>query len=160
MREETGGGGVRVAFVHDFLVDVRGAERVLLALCDLLPAAARALVVTATEEFGIAAVGAPAAGRPVIARAEGGGRETVIAGESGTFSDRRDPDARAAAVASFDPLSVDPQACARNVERFDVARVRHGVRAVVDRALATVGRGENPARRRAPRRRAGLAWQA
>jgi hypothetical protein len=25
------------ALVHDFLVDVRGAERVLLALCDLFP---------------------------------------------------------------------------------------------------------------------------
>jgi glycosyltransferase involved in cell wall biosynthesis len=39
MTEETGGGGVRVALVHDFLVDVRGAERVFLALCDLFPAA-------------------------------------------------------------------------------------------------------------------------
>src|SRR4051812_9349529 len=31
--------GVRVALVHDFLVDVRGAERVFLALCDMFPAA-------------------------------------------------------------------------------------------------------------------------
>ena len=31
--------GQRVALVHDFLVDVRGAERVFLALCDLFPAA-------------------------------------------------------------------------------------------------------------------------
>ena len=29
----------RVALVHDFLLDVRGAERVFLALCDLFPAA-------------------------------------------------------------------------------------------------------------------------
>src|ERR687887_2341722 len=29
--------GSRVALVHDFLVDVRGAERVFLALCDLFP---------------------------------------------------------------------------------------------------------------------------
>src|SRR5215210_4153705 len=27
----------RVALVHDFLLDVRGAERVFLALCDLFP---------------------------------------------------------------------------------------------------------------------------
>jgi glycosyltransferase involved in cell wall biosynthesis len=121
--------------------------------------AARALVVTATEEFGIAAVEAQAAGRPVIALAEGGVRETVIEGETGTFYDRPEPDVLAAAVASFDPLSVDPQACARNAERFDVAHFRHGVRAVVDRALAAA-RGEAPARRRSPRRPAGLAWQA
>src|ERR671936_471999 len=31
--------GSRVALVHDFLVDVRGAERVFLALCDLFPEA-------------------------------------------------------------------------------------------------------------------------
>ena len=27
----------RVALVHDFLLDVRGAERVFMALCDLFP---------------------------------------------------------------------------------------------------------------------------
>jgi glycosyltransferase involved in cell wall biosynthesis len=122
-------------------------------------AAARALVVTATEEFGIAAVEAQAAGRPVIALADGGVRETVIAGETGTFYDRPEPDALAAAVAAFDPLSVDPEACTRNAERFDVAHFRHGVRAVVDRALAAGGR-DGPTRRRTPRRPAGLAWQA
>ena len=50
----------------------------------------RALVVTATEEFGIAAVEAQAAGRPVIALAEGGVRETVVEGETGTFYERAD----------------------------------------------------------------------
>ena len=39
MTEETGGGGARVALVHDFVVDVRGAERVFLALCDMSPPA-------------------------------------------------------------------------------------------------------------------------
>src|ERR1041385_5706674 len=29
--------GSRVALVHDFLLDVRGAERVFMALCDLFP---------------------------------------------------------------------------------------------------------------------------
>ncbi len=39
MAEETGPAGARVALVHDFLVDVRGAERVFLALCDMFPSA-------------------------------------------------------------------------------------------------------------------------
>jgi hypothetical protein len=52
---------------------------------------ARALVVTATEEFGIAAVEALAAGRPVIALDEGGVRESVEPGVTGAFYERNDP---------------------------------------------------------------------
>ncbi len=61
-------------------------------------------MVTATEEFGIAAVEALAAGRPVIALGEGGVRESVVEGVTGTFFERREPDALAAAVRAFDPL--------------------------------------------------------
>jgi len=94
-------------------------------------ARARALVVTATEEFGIAAVEAQAAGRPVIALRDGGLRETVIEGVTGAFFDRPDPDALAEAVLAFDVDAVDPQACVRNAERFGVARFRDGIRAAV-----------------------------
>src|SRR4051812_39638320 len=120
---------------------------------------ARALVVTATEEFGIAAVEAQAAGRPVIALADGGVRETVIDGETGTFYARPDPESLAAAVRAFDPEAIDPAACVANAARFDVSHFRHGLRAVVDRALAAE-RPAGPPRRRSPRRPAGLAWQA
>jgi glycosyltransferase involved in cell wall biosynthesis len=122
-------------------------------------ASARALVVTATEEFGIAAVEAQAAGRPVIALADGGVRETVIEGRTGTFYARPDPATLAAAVRDFDALAIDPQACVENAARFDVGHFRHGLRAIVDRALATE-RPAGPPRRRPPRRPAGLAWQA
>jgi glycosyltransferase involved in cell wall biosynthesis len=97
-------------------------------------AAAKALVVTATEEFGIAAVEAQAAGRPVIALRDGGVRETVIEGVTGTFYDRPDADALAAAVLAFDPGAIDPRACVRNAERFGVARFAEGMSAVVDAA--------------------------
>jgi glycosyltransferase involved in cell wall biosynthesis len=119
---------------------------------------ARALVVTATEEFGIAAVEAQAAGRPVIALADGGVRETVLEGDTGTFYARPDPAALAEAVVRFDALAVDPGACVANAARFDVAHFRHGLRAVVDRTLAT-RRGDSPSPRRSPRRPAGLVWQ-
>ena len=117
---------------------------------------ARALVVTATEEFGIAAVEAQAAGRPVIALAEGGVRETVLEGVTGTFYARPDPGLLAEAVRRFDALAVDPDACVANAARFDVGHFRHGIRAVVAQTLA--GRGDAP-RRRSARRPAGLAWQ-
>jgi glycosyltransferase involved in cell wall biosynthesis len=124
-----------------------------------LLASARALVVTATEEFGIAAVEAQAAGRPVIALADGGVCETVLEGETGTFYTQPDPGALADAVRRFDADAVDPAACVANAARFDVGHFRHGLRAVVERALASE-RPDGPARRRAARRRAGLAWQA
>jgi glycosyltransferase involved in cell wall biosynthesis len=117
-----------------------------------LMSSAKALVVTATEEFGIAAVEAQAAGRPVIALREGGVRETVLEGETGVFFDRPEPSALAAAVRGFDPLAVDPEACTANAARFDVGHFRHGLRALVDRALEA----ERPPRPR-PRRARGLA---
>jgi glycosyltransferase involved in cell wall biosynthesis len=97
---------------------------------------ARALVVTATEEFGIAAVEAQAAGRPVIALADGGARETVIDGVTGSFYDRADPDALVAAVTGFDPLAVDPAACVASARRFDVSRFQDGLRRLVGEASA------------------------
>ena len=50
-----------------------------------LYAAARAVVVPSMEEFGITAVEAQAAGRPVIAAAAGGALETVLDGRTGTL---------------------------------------------------------------------------
>jgi glycosyltransferase involved in cell wall biosynthesis len=117
---------------------------------------ARALVVTATEEFGIAAVEAQAAGRPVIALAEGGVRETVVEGRTGVFYREPTVAALAAAVEGFDAGAVDPAACRANAERFDLGHFRHGLRAVV--AEATAGaRPPRAERRRAPR---GLAVSA
>jgi glycosyltransferase involved in cell wall biosynthesis len=119
-------------------------------------ARARALVVTATEEFGIAAVEAQAAGRPVIALHEGGVRETVVEGETGTFFERPEPADLAATVRSFDALAVDSDACVANARRFDTAHFRRGLRAVVELALDGVG-SRRAARRRPPRRARGLA---
>ena len=120
-----------------------------------LLAQARALVVTATEEFGIAAVEAQAAGRPVIALAEGGVRETVIEGETGVFYEEASVDALSEAVTAFDVMGVDPEACMHNAMRFDVARFRTAMERVVDEALAA----HAPLRvqRRRPRRARGLA---
>jgi glycosyltransferase involved in cell wall biosynthesis len=119
-------------------------------------ARARALVVTATEEFGIAAVEAQAAGRPVIALHEGGVRETVIEGETGVFFDAPGPAALARAVLDFDALAVDPAACVASARRFDTAQFRRGLRTVVEHALDGLG-SRRAARRRPPRRARGLA---
>ena len=96
----------------------------------------RALVVTATEEFGIAAVEAQASGRPVIALAEGGVLENVVEGETGVFYGRNEPDALAEAVTGFDAAGVDPAACVASAERFGVDRFQAALARVVDQARA------------------------
>ena len=66
---------------------IRFTGRVSDAHAAQLMASCRAFVVTGMEEFGIAAVEAQAAGRPVIARAGGGLLETVVDGTTGCFWD-------------------------------------------------------------------------
>jgi glycosyltransferase involved in cell wall biosynthesis len=134
---------------------VRFAGRVSDAHAARLLASARALVVTATEEFGIAAVEAQAAGRPVLALADGGVRETVLEGKTGAFYEEPTVDALCAALAGFDPSAYDPVACVRNARRFDVARFDREMRQVVEEALGARDAGRVSAPR--PRRARGLA---
>ncbi len=87
---------------------------------------ARALVLTSIEEFGIAAVEAQAAGRPVIAKRGGGALETVIDGATGCFWSGG-PDDLASAVLGFDDAAVEPVACVKNAQRFDTRTFRRGM---------------------------------
>lgn len=80
-------------------------------LCELYARCA-ALLVPNVEEFGIAAVEAQAAGRPVVALAQGGARETVVDGETGVLVTGED-------AASFaEPLRDE------NFGRFDSSIIR------------------------------------
>ena len=130
---------------------VRFAGRVADDEAAAVLARAPALVVTATEEFGIAAVEAQAAGRPVIAIREGGAVETVVEGVTGAFYDSRDPESLAAVVREFDPVGFDPAACVRNAQRFDAARFRAGIRRTLADAQAAGPLSREARRRSAPR---------
>jgi len=108
-------------------------------VADLLRTA-QALVVTAEEEFGIAAVESLASGRPVIALRSGGVLETVTAGQTGVFyEDADDPRALAEAVAGFDVNLVDPKVCVTSAQRFGVGRFQQRLRAVVAETAANDG---------------------
>ena len=100
-----------------------------------LLATSRALVVTAAEEFGIAAVESLASGRPVIALGAGGVRESVREGVTGTYYDRDEPEALARVVEGFDPLAIDPAACVDAARQFGTDRFRDQLRRIVARAV-------------------------
>lgn len=113
------------------------------ALAELF-AEARAVLVPSVEEFGITAVEAQAAGRPVIAAAAGGALETVLDGETGLLVSPDDVDAFAQAITKIDRLDFDPARTALNAERFSVAAFKRHIAAQVTEALAE----QSPARSR------------
>jgi glycosyltransferase involved in cell wall biosynthesis len=89
-----------------------------------LYAQALAVVVPSTEEFGIVAVEAQAAGRPVIAAAAGGALETVLDGRTGRLVAVDDIEAFAEAIRTLDQLDFDPAEARANAERFSVERFK------------------------------------
>jgi glycosyltransferase involved in cell wall biosynthesis len=100
-----------------------------------LYAGARAVLVPGREEFGITAVEAQAAGRPVIAAAEGGARETVVEGETGLLVPLDDAGAMARAIAELDAAGFDPARAVEQAGRFSVAAFRERLAAAADEAL-------------------------
>ncbi len=101
-----------------------------------LYASARAVVVPATEEFGITAVEAQAAGRPVIAAAAGGALETVLDGRTGRLATPDDVDSFRCAIETLDELDFDPADAVANADRFSVAAFRRRLSEHVNETLA------------------------
>jgi glycosyltransferase involved in cell wall biosynthesis len=102
---------------------------------DELYASARAVVVPSVEEFGITAVEAQAAGRPVIAAAAGGALETVIDRETGLLARPGDVDAFTRAIEDVDAFGFDPARAVHNAERFSVAAFQRSLAAEVNMAV-------------------------
>ena len=98
-----------------------------------LYAGASALVVPNVEEFGIAAVEAQAAGRPVVALDAGGARETVIAGRTGLLVPPDDPTALARALRD-DLTRFDPQDIRAHAQRFSRETFQARLRDIVEAA--------------------------
>jgi len=103
-------------------------------LADLY-AGARAVIVPSMEEFGITAVEAQAAGRPVIAAAAGGAMETVIDGETGILARLDDVNSFRQAIEDVDKLDFDPIRAVQNARRFSVSIFQQHLSEEVSRAL-------------------------
>jgi glycosyltransferase involved in cell wall biosynthesis len=91
-----------------------------------------ALVVPNVEEFGIVAVEAQAAGRPVVAVGRGGVRETVIDDETGILVDGEDAASLAEPLNDVDFGRFDSEAIRSHAQRFSAASFRDRFRKVVD----------------------------
>ncbi|HEY2027924.1 MAG TPA: glycosyltransferase [Myxococcales bacterium] len=97
-----------------------------------LYARARFFVLPGEEDFGIAAVEAQAAGRPVLALGRGGAVETVVGGETGLFFSEPNVEAVRDAVAEMYRARWDPQRIRAHALRFDVARFRPELESAID----------------------------
>jgi len=113
-----------------------------------LYAGCRALVYPQEEDFGIVAVEAQAAGRPVIAFARGGALDTVIdldqadaaraAAPTGLFFHDQTPGALRSALDRFESRigEFDPARIRRHAEQFAPARFRAEILGEIERTLA------------------------
>lgn len=122
----------------EFLGRVRDQE------LEKLYARARALVVPNVEEFGIAAVEAQAAGRPVIGVRAGGVTETVVEEKTGTFVEPGNVTDLSRKLRTFDDDRFNPPAIRQHSRRFSAAAFRQRIRAEVERVASA------HVRRRAP----------
>jgi glycosyltransferase involved in cell wall biosynthesis len=100
-----------------------------------LYASAMALVMTNAEEFGIVAVEAMAAGRPVLAAAVGGALETVIDGETGRLVPAGDVEALARAIKETDFERFGPARIRAHAARFSRDAFKRRLRGEIERML-------------------------
>ncbi len=91
----------------------------------------RALILPGVEDFGMTAVEAQAAGRPVVALAGGGALETVIPGETGILFPAPTADALTAALSEAAAAEWDTARIGANAERFNRGQFLEGINAVL-----------------------------
>jgi glycosyltransferase involved in cell wall biosynthesis len=84
------------------------------------------------EDFGITAIEAMAAGRPVIAYPVGGALETVVPGVTGEFMREQSWEALADAVLDFKPEKYDSNKIREHVEQFSTDNFQKKIRSYVD----------------------------
>jgi glycosyltransferase involved in cell wall biosynthesis len=90
--------------------------------------------VAGEEDFGIVAVEAQAAGKPVVAYGRGGARETVLHGVTGVLFEEQTLDCVAEAIAACELLDIAPERLAASAARFSLAAFAEGLTEVLEAA--------------------------
>lgn len=97
----------------------------------------RALILPGVEDFGMTAVEAQGAGRPVLAARGGGALETVVHGETGLLWDIEDPEGLDRALAEATTRRWDSDAIMAHAGRFSRQVFLDGIRREVRTTLAS-----------------------
>ncbi|MEO8392793.1 MAG: glycosyltransferase [Chloroflexota bacterium] len=99
-----------------------------------LMARCKAFIFPGLEDFGITAVQAEAAGRPVIAYGGGGALDTVIPGKTGELFSEMTVENLMTVMQNFDASAYDPHVIRAHAERFDTAVFTQQITDYVSRA--------------------------
>ncbi len=100
----------------------------------------RALILPGVEDFGMTAVEAQAAGRPVIAARGGGTLETVVDGKTGLFFDPEDNESLPEAMMAVVGRSWDAGVILKNAARFAPERFMQEIEAQIAQVRAPTTR--------------------
>jgi glycosyltransferase involved in cell wall biosynthesis len=101
-----------------------------------LYAGAKAFLATAEDEdFGMTPVEAMAAGTPVVAFRGGGYLESVVSGRTGVFFGDYSVESLVSAVKRLDRISISPQACREQAERFSKERFKKEMESFVEKCV-------------------------
>lgn len=96
---------------------------------------AKGFVYPQVEDFGITAVEAMAAGRPVIAFGKGGAAETVVPGKTGTYIDAQTWEDIGDAIIRHRASDFDPNAIRQHAEKFSSAKFQDNLLEQIARIL-------------------------
>ncbi|MGL4635493.1 MAG: glycosyltransferase [Beijerinckiaceae bacterium] len=96
----------------------------------------RALVFPGEEDFGIVPVEAMASGRPVLAYARGGAKETVVENLSGLFFEEQTVESLIDGLERMDRMSVDPQGIILHANQFSEVAFREQTAGLLSRWVA------------------------
>jgi glycosyltransferase involved in cell wall biosynthesis len=97
---------------------------------------AAAVLMPGEEDFGIVPLEAQACGRPVVALARGGARETILHGETGVLVDDGGSEAFAAGIRAALARRFDPAVIRGHAEQFGRARFGDAMASIIDQTRA------------------------
>jgi glycosyltransferase involved in cell wall biosynthesis len=99
----------------------------------------RALILPGVEDFGMTAVEAQAAGRPVIAAGAGGALESVVHGRTGLHFSPQDTESLIAALKDAQRIAWSTEEIQCHASRFGTERFLEQMDAVIDDVVAGCG---------------------